>query len=115
LAARNSRPEGRSYGSGHGGFDVFPGATDVAAHQHFRHFPVTRLDRLQYPTMLAKRLFRTIGGSGELVTIHAHQVIKLPDEHVDQCLVMAALDNPVVKIEIALALEVGNIFLDILL
>src|SRR5690606_38208691 len=107
-AARNSRPEGRSYGSGHTVFYVFPGAADVASHQHLRHFSVTRLDGFQYSPMFTERFFWPIRGSGKLVTIHAHQVIKLADQHVDQCLVMAALDNPVVKVEITLALEVGN-------
>ena len=62
--------------------------------------------------VFGKRLLWALGGSRELVTVHAHQVIQIRAEHIAQRAVLAALDDQEVDIQIAFLLIVGFVGLE---
>src|SRR5690606_38023809 len=92
--------------------NIFPSPADMTAHQQLRQIAVTGLNGLNDATMLRQRLLRPIGGHGKLVPIHAHQMVDLANQQIRQSLVVAALDYPVMEIQITFALEIGGVFLE---
>ena len=80
----------------------------MTAHQQLGQFAVSVGDGIENTVVFGKGLTRTIGRRGELQAVHAHQLIQLAAEHLGQGLVAAALDNPVVKVEIAFLLVVTD-------
>ena len=87
--------------------DVAFGGADVTAHQQLGQFTVTVGDGIENSVVLGKGLVRAIGRGGKLDAVHAHQLIQLAAEHLRQGAVSAALDNPVVEVEIAFLLVVA--------
>jgi hypothetical protein len=88
--------------------DVAFGGADVAAHQQFGQFAVTVGDGIENPVVLGKGLAWPIGRGGELDAVHAHQLIQLAAEHLGQGAVAAALNDPVVEVEVAFLLVVAD-------
>ena len=80
----------------------------MSAHQQLGQFAVAIGNGIENTVMLGKRLMRAIGRSGELDAVHAHQLIQLAAEHLRQGAVAAALNNLVMKIEVAFLLVVAD-------
>ncbi|MNT91325.1 hypothetical protein D3C72_2324010 [compost metagenome] len=56
--------------------------------------------------MFGEGLARAVGRGGKLDAVHAHQLVQLAAEHLDQGLVAAALDDPVMEVVVAFLLVV---------
>ncbi len=80
----------------------------MTAHQQFGQFTVAIGDRIENAVVLGEGLVRTIGRGGELDAVHAHQLVQLAAEHLRQGAVAAALDDPVMKVEVAFLLVVAD-------
>ncbi|MDT4868106.1 hypothetical protein FQZ97_1030520 [compost metagenome] len=88
--------------------DIALGCADVTAHQQLGQFAVTVGDGIENSVVLGKRLMRPIRRSGKLQAVHAHQLIQLAAEHLGQRAVAAALNDPVVKVEVTFLLVVTD-------
>ena len=80
----------------------------MAAHQQLGQFAVTVGDGIENPVVLGKGLARTIGRSGKLDAVHAHQLIKLAAKHLREGAIAAALNDSVMEVEIAFLLVVAD-------
>ncbi len=89
--------------------DVAFGRSDVTAHQQLGQLAVTLGDRVQDAVVLGESLAWPIGCGRELDTVHAHQLVQLAAEHLDQGLVATALDDAIVKIVVTLLLVVAYV------
>ena len=97
------------------GFDVLAGTADMAAHQQLRHLTIAGFNGLHDTAMFVKGFLRTVGHRAELITVHAHQVVKLANQHLAEGAIVAALDDAVMEIQVAFPLKVSGILLQILL
>ena len=80
----------------------------MTTHQQLGQFTVAIGDRVKNAVMLGKGLAWTIGGRGELDAVHAHQLVELAAEHLGQGAVAGALDDPVMKVEVAFLLVIAD-------
>ncbi len=80
----------------------------MAAHQQFRELAVTVGDGIENPVVFGKRLTWPIGRGGKLDAVHAHQLIQLAAEHLGQGAIAAALNDSIVKVEIAFLLVIAD-------
>src|SRR5690606_9080556 len=81
--------------------DVTLGSRDMTAHQQLRQFAVALGDGIEDPVVFGKGLVGPVWGGGKLDAIHAHQLVELAAEHLCQGAVAAALNDSVVKVEVA--------------
>ena len=80
----------------------------MTAHQQFGQFAVAIGNGIENAVVLGKCLMRAIGRGGKLDAVHAHQLVKLAAEHLGQRAIAAALNDLVVKIEVAFLLVVAD-------
>ncbi len=85
-------------------FDIALGSGDMAAHQQLRQFAIAFGDGIENPVVFGEGLMRTVRRGGELDAVHAHQLIELVAQQLGQCAVAAALNDPVMEVEIAFLL-----------
>ena len=84
----------------------------MTAHQKFGQFAVTVGDGIENAVVFGKGLAWPVGRGGELDTVHAHQLVQLATQHLDQRLVTAALDDAVMEVVVALLLVVTQASLE---
>ncbi len=63
---------------------------------------------VENPVVFGKGLTWPIGRGGKLDAVHAHQLIKLAAEHLAEGAIAAALNDPVMKIEVAFLLVIAD-------
>ncbi len=79
----------------------------MAAHQELSQLAVTVGNGIEYAVVLGECLAWAVGRGRELDAVHAHQLVKLATEHLDQGLVATALDDPVVEVVVAFLLVIA--------
>ena len=85
-------------------------------HHQFRHLRVTAFDRVDNMPMLHECTLAAFARHPELVAIQPHQVVQIIAQQLDHVRIVAALDYPVMEIQIAFALKIRmfRITLDLL-
>ncbi len=85
----------------------------MAAHQELGQLGIAGLDGIHDPVVLDEGTLGARTAGTELGAVETHQVIEVVAQHRHQHAVMAALDDAVVKVEIAFALVIGFAALEI--
>jgi len=88
--------------------DIALGSADVAPHQQLRQLAVTVGNGIENPVVFGERLTRAVGRCGKLDAVHTDKLIQLVAQQLGQRAVTAALDNPVMEVEVAFLLVVAN-------
>src|SRR5690606_3842963 len=80
----------------------------MTAHQQLRQFAIALGNGVENTVMLGKGLMWPVRRGGKLNAVHAHQLVKLVAQQLGQSTIAAALDNPVVEVEVTFLLVIAN-------
>ena len=78
----------------------------MSPHHQFRHLGVTTFDRIHDMAVLHERTPATFARHPELVAIQPHQVVQIVAQQLDHVCIVAALNYPVMEIQVAFALKI---------
>lgn len=91
--------------------DIALGCADVAPHQQLGQLgqlAVTVGNGIENPVVFGERLTRAVGRCRELDAVHTDQLVQLVAQQLGQRAVTAALDNPVMEVEVAFLLVIAD-------